>query len=460
MSTAQAKTKSVGQDLTSGPILTGLLAFAIPMILTNLIQQVYSMVDLMIIGKYVGSVGTVAVSTGGELSDIMTPVATSFATAGQIYIAQLVGARETSRVKETIGTLITMMMGISLIFMIGSILFNAQILTLLNCPEEAFTQAQAYMIITALGMPAIFGYNAVCGVLRGMGESKRPMYFIIVAAVINIVLDLLLVVVIPLEAAGTAIATALAQYGSFAAAFWYMYQRKEQFDFELKLSYFKVKKQPFFIIFKLGLPQLVRVCFVRFSMLWVNSNVNAYGLTASATNSVGTKLNKFLEVFIQGVDGAAGAMIGQNLGAKKTERARKITWETLGVTMVIGAVLIFLVLAFPRQLFGIFTTDAEVIEFGVIYLQTLAVGIFFSALIGPFNSMVTGCGFVSLGFFIGILDGMICRIGLSLMFLYVFDMGVLSYFWGTACCRILPCIICFIYFMSGRWAKRKLLSEQ
>lgn len=454
------KEQRVGIDLTTGSILASLLIFAVPMVLTNLIQQLYSMVDLIIIGQFMGSTGTVGVSTGGELSDIMTPIATAFATAGQIYIAQLVGAKDERRVKETVGTLITMMLVISLVFAVGSIVFCNQILALLNCPEEALVQARAYMIITAVGMPFIFGYNAVCGILRGMGESKRPMYFIIVAAVTNIFLDVLLVAVFRLEAAGTAIATVMSQFGSFAAAFLYMYHRKEQFDFEWRLSFFKVRREPFWIILKLGVPQLVRVTLVRFSMLWVNANINAYGLTVSATNSIGNKINKFLEVFAQGIDSAAGAMIGQNLGARKTDRAKRVVWVTLGCTMVIAVVCIGLVLLCPNALYSLFTADEAVIEFGVTYLQILAVGIFVSCLIGPFNAMITGCGFASMGFVIGILDGVICRIGFSLLFLNVFDMGALSYFWGTSCCRILPCLLCFGYFMSGKWATRKLLSEK
>lgn len=200
------KKKKVGTDLTHGRILSTLLVFAIPIVLTNLIQQLYSMVDLIIVGQYVGSVGTVGVATGGEVSDLMTPVATAFSTAGQIYIAQLVGAKQDKKVKETIGTLLTLMFLISFACIALTVIFHGQILALLNCPPEALRQATYYMIITTLGMPFIFGYNAVCGVLRGMGESKKPLIFILVAACVNIVCDVLLVAVFKLEAAGTAIA--------------------------------------------------------------------------------------------------------------------------------------------------------------------------------------------------------------------------------------------------------------
>lgn len=198
---AKLSIKRVGKNLTEGNILNTLLLFAVPIILTNLIQQLYGMVDLIVIGQYVGSTGTVGVSTGGELSDLMTPIATSFASAGKIFIAQLVGAKYEKRIKETIGTLLSLMMIISVVCAVASIWFYKPILNLLNCPEEALSQASSYMIITALGMPFIFGYNAVCGVLRGLGESKKPLTFVAVAATVNIFGDLLLVAVFQLQAA-------------------------------------------------------------------------------------------------------------------------------------------------------------------------------------------------------------------------------------------------------------------
>lgn len=456
--TLQAK-GSVGTNLTEGPILSTLLRFAVPIVLANLVQQLYSMVDLIVIGQYVGSVGTVGVNTGGEIIDMLTPVAMGFSTAGQIYIAQLAGAGDDAKVKRTVGTLLTFMLLFSALLGIGVIALSDFFLNMLNCPEEAWSQAKAYMIITALGTPFIFGYNAVCGVLRGMGESKRPLFFIIVAAVVNIVLDLLLVAVFHLEAAGTAIATAGSQLGSFAAAFYFMWKKREKFDFELKLSYFKVDPQILGILVKLGIPQVVRSILVRTGMLWVNATANSYGLVVSATNSVGNKLQKFLEVFIQGVDTAAAAMIGQNLGARKPERAGKITLCTAACTLVCAAASALLCILIPKQIFGLFTRDPAVQELGVTFLRIMMLHFFISAITGSFQAMVTGSGFVTLGFILGTLDGLVCKIGLSLLFIYVFDMGYLGLFWGVALSRLLPAFINVGYFISGKWKTRKLLTD-
>ena len=472
--------KSVGRDLTSGPIMTSLMAFALPIVVTNLIQQLYSMVDLMIIGQYVGNIGTVGVNTGGEIADFLTPVATAFASAGQIYIAQLAGAKRFEDQKKATGTFITLMMIASMALMVLTLVLTRPILNMLNCPAEAMGEATNYMIITAIGLPFIFGYNAVCGVLRGMGESKRPLLFIIIAAVVNIFLDLLLVAVIPLSAAGTAIATVVSQIASFAASFVYMYKHKETFDFELKPSYFRCEKQHMKVLLKLGLPQAVRSILVRVSMLWVNASINACGSIASGTNGIGNKLQKFLEIFSASMSQASAARVGQNLGAKKQDRAKKAVHFTLLGCLVIGAVFSVIILIFPKQTFGIFTKDSMVMDLGVFYITMLAVHIMVSAVTSSYQSMVIGAGNATLNFIIGILDGVVCKIGLSVLFVSLFlgnpamaawfgstpdymssgdFLTTMAYFWGTGLSRVLPAIVCMIYFYSGAWKKKSLVDK-
>ena len=449
----------VGLNLTEGPIFRNLIIFVGPIIAANLIQQLYSLVDLMVIGQVMGNAGSTGVSTGGEISDMLTPVATAFGAAGQIYIGQLVGAREEKKLKKAIGTLISLMVAFSAVFMVGTIVFKNQILQLLHCPQEAFSQASDYMIITAIGLPFIFGYNAVTGIMRGLGESKRPMLFIIIAAVVNVVLDIVLVVPFHMEAAGTAIATVISQFASFAASFVFMYRRKERFDFELKPSYFKIHGEQAKVILSLGIPQALRSLLVRFSMLYVNSSVNAYGIVESTTNGVGNKLQKFLEVYTSSFSQAASAMVAQNLGAKKHDRASKTVLYSLYSCTVLAAITAVIITVFPKAVFGIFSKDAAVLEMGVAYLNILVVHLFLSAFTSSLQSMVIGAGFASLNFVIGILDGVICKVGFALVLVYTFDMGVYGYWWGTAISRLLPGLICAAYFFGGKWKTRRLLTE-
>ena len=452
-------TRKVGLDLTEGPLAKSLLVFASPIVLAALIQQLYSVVDLIIIGQYMGNTGTVGVSTGGEVADMVTPIATAFSTAGQIYIAQLIGAKKTEGVKSAIGSLLTLMMLLSLSFAAVSLVFVRGILTLLHCPEEAFSQAVNYQIITAIGIPFIFGYNAVCGILRGMGESKAPMTFILIAAVSNIVLDLLFVMVFQWEAAGTAIATVLAQLASFLAALLFLLRHKEQFGFVLKLSYFRANRHDLKIICSLGIPQAIRSSLVRLSMFWVNSQVNSFGLVISSVNSIGNKLQKFLDIFSSSIAQASAAMIGQNLGAGKKERAGRVVWVTLGSCLCIALAISALIVAFPRFAFGVFTQDEEVLAMADLYLKILVAHFIWSAVVSAFQSMVIGSGYASMNFAVGILDGIVCKIGLGILFGYAMKMGAVGFFIGTAWSRAIPAMICFAYYISGKWKTRKLLTE-
>lgn len=457
MTKAAADIKKVGADLTEGPILKAVITFAVPIILTNVVQQMYSLVDLMVIGRYMGSIGTVGVSTGGELADLVAPVAQHFATGGQIVIAQLMGARMMSEIKKCTGTLITAMLGLSLLLELVSLLFCIPMLNLLHCPEEAMAEAARYMRITSLGYPFIFAYNAVCGVLRGMGESKRPLYFVIVAAIINIFLDILFVALFHMGAAGTAVATIFSQMGSFFAAFTYLYKRREQFDFEMRLSYFRIDKKLLKTILSISLPECGRSLCVHFSLMWVNAGINSFGLVASSTNSVGNKIQKFLQVFVQSLAQSAGAIVGQNLGAGKQDRAADVAWCTFGLSTLMACVLGLVSWFFPRQFFSIFTIDPDVIEYGVIFMHII-IHYFASAFTASFQSIPTGCGFASFNFAVGILDGVVCRVGLSILFVYILDMGATGFFWAMSLTRVLPGIIVFCYFMSGKWRYRKLLT--
>lgn len=213
------------------------------------------------------------------------------------------------------------------------------------------------------------------------------------------------------------------------------------------------------ILIRLGIPQVVRSMFVRVGMLWVNASANSFGLIVSATNSVGNKLQKFLEVFVQGIDTASASMIGQNLGAKKIDRAGRTTLCTYAAATACAVISAAICLLIPHQIFRLFTTDESVIALGTTFLRIFTLHFFASALTGSFQAMVTGCGFVELGFLLGLLDGLICKIGFSLLFMYVFQMGYIGLWCGVACSRILPGCICVAYYISGRWKTRRLLTE-
>ena len=225
------ETKSFINNLTEGKVAKKLLLFAFPFMLSNLLQTVYNLVDMSVVGHYMGSAGLSAVSVGGRLVELLTMLCTGFCTGGQILLSQQVGARQKEDMQKTIGTLFTFI----LLCAVGlgglSIIFHRPILTIMNTPAAAYEEAAKYMVICNSGCIFIFGYNALCAVLRGMGDSKRPLIFVAIASVVNLVLDLLFVAVFHMGAAGAAIATVFSQALSFLFAFVYLLRHRDAFGF-------------------------------------------------------------------------------------------------------------------------------------------------------------------------------------------------------------------------------------
>lgn len=445
----------VGVDFTEGNIYRHMILFGLPMLLSSFLQQLYNAVDTMVIGKFEGTIGTVGVGNGGEIATVVTFVAMAFSSAGQIYIAQLTGARDRKRTQESIGTILSFNMLMGLAFGVLSTLFCRPLLEVLNTPEEAMGEAVNYMIIVSVGLPAVFGYNAICGILRGMGESRQPLKFIVVATVTNIALDLLLVAVIPLAAAGTAIATAVAQLASFLAALIFLYRNRERFGFDFRLTSFRMMWEHLQILLQLGLPLTFKSCMIHLTQLYCNAQINEFGLVASATNSIGNRIYRLLHVGTTSITASTGAMIGQNLGARKIDRTRDIVYASMKCVAVLAVFESSVALLFPRQIFGLFIDDPAVIEFGVTYMQIIVIACFLTIFQTPFEGLVTGCGKTGLSFLSGILDGVVFRLGIGIPLSYV--IGASSYWLGNNIAHLAPVLVCGAYFFSGKWKNHVLL---
>lgn len=443
--------------MTEGPILSRLLIFVVPLLLSNLLQQLYNTVDVAIIGNYVGSAGTSGVSNGGEAATLLTFMAAAFGSAGQIYISQLYGAKDHKSINEVITTSLVFILLISLAFTGLCIIFCDMILTWLNTPAEAFGQAHNYMMIVNFGLPAIFGYNMICGILRGMGEGRRPLLFVIVAAISNVILDLLLVVVIPLEAAGTAIATIAAQYASCIAAGIFLYRRRHIFD--LHIHGVKIHRMHLKVLLRLGLPLTAQSVFIHFTQIICTASINTFGLVASSTNAIGNKIQKMITVFATSISAGAGAMVGQNIGAGKPDRVRKTVYTTLACTSVICLLSCLIAIFLPRQAFGLFGAEPEVLDLGVIYMHVCILIFLFTAPQGSYSSVLIGTGNARLNFIAGMLDA-ILRLSISYLLAYAFHMGVTGFFVGNAMARLGPITISTVYYYSGKWKTVSLLKSQ
>ena len=199
----------LAKDLTAGNVTRTMLAFAAPLFLSSLLQTTYNMTDMIIVGRFVGKEGLAAVSIGGDVLIFMSFVAMGFSNAGQVIISQFTGAGQHEKVSRLIGTMFTFLLGCAILFSVGGLFFQNTLLTWLNTPREAFAFTKSYTDVCLTGLFFIYGYNAVGAILRGMGDSKHPFYFIAIATMLNVLLDLLFVIVFKWAIFGVALTTVI-----------------------------------------------------------------------------------------------------------------------------------------------------------------------------------------------------------------------------------------------------------
>lgn len=326
------------------------------------------------------------------------------------------------------------------------------ILKLMNAPEESFSATMDYATVCMVGLVFIYGYNIVGAVLRGLGDSKHPFVFISIAAIMNVVLDLLFVVGFMWGAFGAAFATVISQATSFIACAIFLYRNQERFELEIRLKgLFHIDRELLDRLVKLGVPMAIKSAAIQFSKLFVNSWINSYGVAVSAMAGIANKFNSISNLFSNSVNTAGSSMVGQNIGAKKYERVPKIMGTSFVITLTTAVCLTAAVLLFPTQVFGIFTSDGEVLEIAMEYIPVAVLIFFGSACRAPMNTLINGSGKHKINFVTAILDGLVLRIGLAVLFGLVLEMKYVGFWLGDALAGFTPFWIGIVYYFSGKW---------
>ncbi len=447
----------MGMDFTEGNVSKQLIVFAAPLFLSNLLQVVYNMVDMLIVGQYAGSIGLSAVSVGGDISNFMTFVAMGFSNAGQVIISQYIGAKREMYISKFIGTMVTFLMGCAIAVSVIVMVWKQQILGWMNTPDEVWGYALDYITICTAGMVFIYGYNIVSAVLRGFGDSKRPFIFISIASVVNVLLDLLFVMAFGWGAAGAALATVISQTLSFLLAVVFLYQNRRDMYLDFSAENFKINREYLAVLVKLGIPMAIKNAAVQFSKLFVNSWVNSYGVVVSAVSGIGNKLSTVANLFSNSVNTAGATMVGQNIGAEKYRRVTKVILSAFAVDLSIIAVIIAVFVRFPEFVFGLFTSDPEIMPAAMEFVPIGVLVFLGSAFRAPMNTLLNGGGNYKINFAVAILDGMVNRIGFSLLFGIVLHMGYVGFWLGDAVASFTPFFIGGVYYLTGSWKTRKYI---
>ncbi len=443
-------------DLTEGNVGKTLITFSIPFMLSNLLQIAYNITDMIIVGQYVGSTGLAAVSVGGDIMHLFLMIGMGFSMAGQILISQSIGKHNEEYVKKTIGVMFTFISLLAATSTVLGIFINDWLLDIMNVPVESYVQAKEYSFVCYLGMIFMFGYNIVSSILRGMGDSKRPFIIIAVATSLNLVFDLILVAVFDMGPKGAAIATVSGQGISFMGSIVYLYIKRSQFGFDFKLSSFKIDVRILKALVRLGIPLALQHGAIVISKMFVNSSINFYGVTAAAVNGVGARIRQISFVVCNALGMAGTSMIGQNFGANKKKRITRIIYVSMTIGVIFSAVLSVVILIFPEQIFSVFNNDPEVLEMSHIYSVIAVLGFSAAALRSPMMALINGLGNTKLSMILGLLDGVVARVGLAILMGTTFGMGIKGFWYGDAFAGFIPFIIGGIYFWSGIWKKRKL----
>jgi putative MATE family efflux protein len=370
-----------------------------------------------------------------------------------VVIAQYFGAKDYAKVKAAVGTAYVFVVFASLAFTIIGILIVRPVLGLMNTPADIFSLAENYLRIIFLGISATFGYNMTGALLRGLGDSKTPLYALILATVLNIFLDLLFVLAFDWGVAGVAWATILSQLVSFVIVFVYLQKKHEMLKFDLRAPGFDI------VIFRqsirIGLPNGIQQMFVAMSGMALNRIVNGFGTNAVAGFSAAMRIDSFAMMPAMNIGMALNSFTGQNIGASKPERVKRGYLAGMLIAGAISLTMSLCVVFLGRPLMGIFTKDSEVIAIGSRYL--LIVGSFYLVFGTMFvtNGVVRGAGAAFFPTFSTLTALWAVRIPLA--FLFSSRIGLDGIWWSIPCGWLVGMSLALGYYFSGRWKRRALV---
>ena len=450
----------LSRDFTKGNIWVQLLLFALPFMASNAMLVLYSTIDMIIVGKFVGTAGLSAVSQASQIINFATMVCLGFSNAGQVLIAQAMGAKKKREMSDIIGSLSIYVAIVAVFFTVLMIALWYSVLKILKVPEESFDMARDYLIICAAGMIFTAGYNLVSALLRGMGDAKRPFIFIGIASAANLVLDLIFTGLLGWGVSGAAYATIIGQAISLLFSIFYLGRHRTELGFEFRRESFRIDKKYALMITKLGTPMAIQSGFINISMLFVNSMINAVGVVASATFGVGVRIDDIINKISQGIQYAAMPMISQNNGAGEQDRVKRIVRIAVVFSIALTILFMALYIFFGKQLFMIFSDDPLVHEMSGTFVAAILYMFPAFAIMRGSGAFIQGIGNAKMCMILALLDGVVLRIGLSWLFGSYMELGFYGYVLGYGLAPYGYAIPSMLYFLFGKWQKKPTLADQ
>ena len=443
------------KDLSYGNEGRLILKFAIPMLLGNVFQQLYNVVDSVVVGKYIGKGALAAVGTSSPIVFLLISFIIGVTMGFTIVVSQYFGAKQFENVRKAINTLYIFMFFTSLVVTIGGIMLSGYIFRLIDLDPSIVPDAMLFLNIYLAGLIFLFGYNGTSAILRGLGDSKTPLYFLIGSVGLNIMLDLIFVPVFHWGVPGVAIATVISEACAFFLLIIYLnrYHKVVKFSFrELKYDHEIFKKS-----IKIGLPTGFQQTFVAAGMVALYWIVNQHGIDANAAYSAAGRIDNFASMPAMSFAVALSTFVGQNMGANRPDRVKAGLRATLIMTGIFSLFISLITVLFGKILMRMFTDDPVVIALGGDYLRIIGSFYILFSVMFVINGLLRGAGDTLIPMFISLFSLWIIRIPVAYFLSQKDVLGVDGIWWSIPVGWFTGMILYYIYYRMGYWKKKAVV---
>lgn len=447
-------------DMTVGEPWKQIVIFTVPMLIGNIAQQLYNTVDSIVVGRYVGDNALAAVGSAGPILNLLLVLFIGISMGASIMVAQYFGAKQREELSYTIGNCIVLTAIAVVIIMIVSVIIVRPLLNLLNTPESIIDWCASYLLIMFVGCVGSAYYNILSGILRGLGDAFSALVYLLVATVLNIVLDLVFVAKMGMGVSGVALATIIAQAVSAILCFYRLTKLTDVFD--LKPQYLKVRKKYASSIIKLGLPSGLTQAIFSMAAIIVQSLTNSFGETFIAANVIIMRVDGFAMLPNFSFGSAMTTYAGQNVGAKAYDRVTKGAKQGTLIAMLTTATITGLILIFGKQLMGIFTTTTELVELSRRMMGIIAIGYVAMAVTQSLSGVMRGAGDTMTPMWISIFTTVVVRMPIAYGIAYLTMSETLPngrqecIYISLLCSWLVGALVTTIAYMRGRWKKKAL----
>ncbi|MEL7587894.1 MAG: MATE family efflux transporter [Prolixibacteraceae bacterium] len=443
------------KDFTEGKEASLILQFSVPLIIGNIFQNLYNIVDSIIVGNYLGKEALGAVGASFPIIFVLISLVIGIGSGASTVVSQYFGARQTEHVHRTIDTIFIFFLVSSVLITIVGIALSREIFLLIRLPREMLPEAVMYLNIYLGGMFFFFGFAGISSILRGLGDSKTPLYFMIISALMNVALDLLFVLFFKWGIAGAAFATVISEAAVFISAAWYL--NKKHPVIKLGFRRYVFDRSIFKSCVRIGLPTGFQQSFVAIGMMAIMGAVNTFGTNAVAAYTAAIRIDSFAKMPAMTFSSALSSFVGQNLGAFREDRAKKGLRITIIFSLIYSFFVSVLIILFGSHLIKLFTSDASVIAIGQDYLVIVSSFYLLLSVMFAFTGFLRGSGATLVPMLITLASLYLFRIPMAY---YLSDqIGVNGIWWSEPIGWLAGMIILAVYYFSGKWKGKEVVKR-